>query len=111
MKIRRKLWLLAGVAAVTAMTSPARSDRFPKLNVAPLCHVITDRSNLQLGFDTVTFDECMKAEQKDRQTMINEWPTFSSSDRKPCIAEVTTTGVSRTYLKIEGGSRSAIRGG
>jgi hypothetical protein len=43
----------------------ARSDRFPKLNVAPLCHGITDQSALQLGFRTVTFDECMKAEQEE----------------------------------------------
>jgi hypothetical protein len=72
----------------------ARSDRFPKLNVAPLCHGITDQSALQLGFRTVTFDECMKDEQEDRQTMIKEWSTFSSSDKQHCIAEATMGGES-----------------
>jgi hypothetical protein len=80
--------------ALLGGTLEARSDRFPKLNVAPLCHGITDQSTLQLGFRTVTFDECMKAEQEDRQTMIKEWSTFSSSDRQHCIAEATTGGES-----------------
>ena len=72
----------------------ARSDRFPKLNVAPLCHGITDQSTLQLGFRTVTFAACMKAEQEDRQTMIKEWSTFSSNDKQHCIAEATMGGES-----------------
>jgi hypothetical protein len=72
----------------------AHPDRFPKLNVAPLCHGITDQSTLQLGFRTVTFDQCMKAEQEDRQTMIKEWSTFSSSDKQHCIAEATMGGES-----------------
>jgi hypothetical protein len=72
----------------------ARSDRFPKLNVAPLCHAITDKSTLQLGFRTVTFAECMKAEQEDRQTMIKEWSTFLPSERQGCVAEATMGGES-----------------
>jgi hypothetical protein len=36
----------------------------------------------------------MKAEQEDRQTMINEWSTFSSSQRQHCIAEATMGGES-----------------
>jgi hypothetical protein len=72
----------------------ARSDRFPKLNVVPLCHGITDQSTLQLGFRTVTFAACMKAEQEDRQTMIKEWSTFSSNDKQHCIAEATMGGES-----------------
>jgi hypothetical protein len=36
----------------------------------------------------------MKAEQEDRQTMIKEWSTFSSSDRQHCIAEATMGGES-----------------
>jgi hypothetical protein len=88
---------LAAVIVLLALLGgslSARSDRFPKLNVAPLCHGITDQSTLQLGFRTVTFDECMKAEQEDRQTMINEWSTFSSSQRQHCIAEATMGGES-----------------
>ena len=88
---------LAVVLVLSALLSgglSARSDRFPKLNVAPLCHGITDQSTLQLGFRTVTFADCMKAEQEDRQTMIKEWSTFSSNDKQHCIAEATMGGES-----------------
>jgi hypothetical protein len=74
--------------------SPARSDQYPLLNVTPLCHALTDQSTLQLGLRDVSFDECMKAEQSDRQTMINEWSTFSADDRRHCIAEATMGGES-----------------
>jgi hypothetical protein len=93
---------LAAVLVLSAFLGgslSARSDGFPKLNVAPLCHGITDKSTLQLGFQTVTFDECMKAEQEDRQTMIKEWSTFSSSGKRLCIAEATTGGVS-SYTEL-----------
>jgi hypothetical protein len=73
---------------------PARSDEYPTLNVAPLCHGITDQSTLQEGLRSVTFDECLKAEQSDRETMIKEWPTFSSDDRRHCVAEATMGGES-----------------
>jgi hypothetical protein len=72
----------------------ARSDQYPVLNVAPLCHGITEQSTLQLGLGTVTFKDCMKGEQEDRQTMINEWSTFSAEDKRHCIAEVTMGGES-----------------
>jgi len=73
--------------------SPARSEVYPILNVAPLCHSLTDRSNLQLGLRNVSFDDCMKAEHADRETMIKEWSTFSADDKRHCIAGVTMGGV------------------
>jgi hypothetical protein len=77
-----------------ASVLPARSDEYPTLNVAPLCHGITDQSTLQEGLRSVTFDECLKAEQGDRETMIKEWPTFSSDDKRHCVAEATMGGES-----------------
>src|SRR5262249_61330981 len=56
-------------AAFSFSISPARSDQYPVLNVAPLCHGLTDRSNLQLGLRDVSFDACMKAEQVDRESI------------------------------------------
>jgi hypothetical protein len=94
--------LLAAILVLLAFMGgnlSARSDRFPKLNVAPLCHGITDQSTLQLGFQTVTFDECMKAEQEDRQTMIKEWSTFLPSERQHCISEATMGGES-SYTEL-----------
>ena len=74
--------------------SPARSDQYPLLNATPLCHALTDQSTLQLGLRDVSFDDCMKAEQSDRETMISEWSTFSADDRRHCIAEATMGGES-----------------
>jgi hypothetical protein len=73
---------------------PARSDDYPTLNVAPVCHGITNQSDLQAGFREVSFDQCVKAEQVDRETMIKEWSTFSAEDRRHCIAEATMGGES-----------------
>jgi hypothetical protein len=42
----------------------------------------------------VTFDECVKAEQADRETMIKEWSTYSADDKRHCIAEATMGGES-----------------
>jgi hypothetical protein len=77
------------VVALGFSISSARSDQYPVLNVAPLCHAPTHRSSLQLGVRDVSFDDCMKAEQNDRQTMINEWSTFFQQ---------TTGGVSEATM-------------
>jgi len=82
------------LGAVGVSSAAARSDGYPTLDVAPLCHGITDQSDLQLGFGNVTFDECMKAEQEDRETMIKEWAGFTADDRTHCIAEATMGGES-----------------
>ena len=73
---------------------PARSDEYPTLDVKPLCRGITNQSSLQEGLRSVTFDECLKAEQADRETMIKEWSTFSADDKRHCIAEATMGGES-----------------
>jgi hypothetical protein len=85
--------LFAG-AAFALSISVARTDQYPTLNVAPLCHGITEQSDLQEGFRKVTFDECIKAEQEDRKAMIKEWPTFSAAERRQCVAEATMGGES-----------------
>jgi hypothetical protein len=93
---------LAAVLVLPALLGgslSARSDRFPKLNVAALCHASTNQSTLKFGFRTMTFDECMKAEQEDRQTMIKEWSTFLPSDRQHCITEATMGGES-SYTEL-----------
>jgi hypothetical protein len=81
-------------ATLAASISAASADQYPTLNVVPICHGITQQSDLQGGFGDVTFDQCMKAEQEDRQAMIKEWSTFSAADRAHCIAEATMGGES-----------------
>jgi len=94
--MRRGVWIstLALVLVATGAISVARSDQYPVLNVAPLCHGIVGQSSLQEGLGSVTFDECMKAEQVDRETMIKEWSTFSSDDKTHCVKEATMGGSS-----------------
>ena len=67
--------------------SPTRSDEYPTLNVVPLCHGIVDQSSLEEGLPSVTFDDCVKAEQADRDAMIKEWSTFSSQDALHCRSD------------------------
>jgi hypothetical protein len=75
---------------------PAQSDEFPVLNVLPLCHGIISQGDapLQAGDRSVTLEECLKAEQVDRETMIKEWSQFSGADKKHCITEATMGGES-----------------
>jgi hypothetical protein len=54
------------LAALGFSVSAARSDQYPTLNTAPVCHGIRDQSDLQEGLRSVTFDQCMQAEQVDR---------------------------------------------
>jgi hypothetical protein len=82
----------------TPVTS-TRSDEYPTLNVAPMCHGITNQSDLQEGLRKVSFDQCIQAEQVDRETMIKEWSTFSADDKRHCIALATTGGES-SYTEL-----------
>jgi hypothetical protein len=82
------------LAALSGSICLARSDEYPTLNVLAVCRGIANQSSLREGLGTLTFDQCMQSEQTDRQKMINEWSTFSSVDKKHCIAEATTGGES-----------------
>lgn len=82
------------IALLVMAGSSARSDNIPVLNVKPLCHGITNQSSLQEGFRGVTYNECIKAEQGDREQIAKEWSTFSSSDKQHCTAEATMGGES-----------------
>jgi hypothetical protein len=81
-----------GYLAVSVL--PTRSDDYPTLNVAPVCHGIVEQSDLEAGLRSVNFDQCLKEEQVDRETMIKEWSTFTADDRRHCVAESTMGGES-----------------
>jgi hypothetical protein len=50
-----QIWLVAvALAALGVSVSTARSDQYPTLNTAPVCHGITDQSDLQEGLRNVT---------------------------------------------------------
>ena len=82
------------LAALGVSVSVAWSDQYPTLNVAPVCHGISQQSDLEAGLRQTSFDQCMQGEQTDRETMIKEWSSFSGDDRRHCIAEATMGGSS-----------------
>jgi hypothetical protein len=47
----------------------------------------------------VTFDQCIQAEQDERDAMIKQWSTFSADDKRHCIAEATMGGDS-SYTEL-----------
>ena len=79
--------------------SAARSDQYPTLNTAPVCHGITEQSDLETGLFQTSFDQCMKEEQAVRDTMIKEWAGFASDDKTHCVAEATMGGDS-SYTEL-----------
>jgi hypothetical protein len=97
--ISRYTALATVLAALGLSASPTRSDEYPTLNVAQVCHGITNQSDFQEGLGTVSFDQCAQAEQDDRDTMIKEWSAFSADDKRHCIAEATVGGES-SYTEL-----------
>ena len=73
---------------------PARADNVPVLHIDELCRGIVSQSTDPLagGEPTVTFEQCMTAEQDDRAQLKKEWPTFSAADKKHCVAEAQMGG-------------------
>jgi hypothetical protein len=77
----------------------ARSDGYPTLDVAPVCHGITEQSDLEAGLFQTSFDQCIKAEQATREQIIKQWSQFSADERRHCIAEATMGGES-SYTEL-----------
>lgn len=90
---------LIGLALLSFSISHARSDQYPVLNVAPVCHGIANQSGLEAGLGSTTFDACIKGEQETREAMIKEWPTFNSDDMAHCKTE-TTMGGESSYTEL-----------
>jgi hypothetical protein len=90
---------IAVLASLAFSVSPTRSDQYPTLNVAPVCHGIAEQSDLEAGLRQTNSEQCVKAEQVDRETMIKEWDTFSADDRRHCVAEATMGGES-SYTEL-----------
>jgi hypothetical protein len=87
------------LAALGISVSAARSDQYPTLNTAQVCHGITEQSDLEAGLRAQNFDQCMQAEQTTREQMVKQWSQFSADDRRHCIAEATMGGDS-SYTEL-----------
>jgi hypothetical protein len=97
--ILRYVAVAVALAALGVSVSAARSDQYPTLNTAQVCHGITNQSDLQAGLANESFDQCMKAEQATREQMIKQWSQFSAGDRRHFIAESTMGGDS-SYTEL-----------
>lgn len=91
------------VAMLTIGSQPlwGRSDQVPNLDVKKLCRGIASQSSdpMAQNYPIVSFDRCMQAEREDRGQLIKEWPTFSSDDKRHCVAEATMGGES-SYTEL-----------
>jgi len=87
------------LAALGVSVSAARSDQYPTLNTAQVCHGITEQSDLEAGLRAENFDQCMKDEQNVRDTLIKEWAGFYPDDRRHCVDEATMGGES-SYTEL-----------
>ena len=96
---RQYMAVAVTLAALGASVSAARSNEYPTLNVAPVCHGIVEQSDLEAGLRATNFDQCIKAEQDNREQIIKEWSQFSADDRRHCIAESTMGGES-SYTEL-----------
>ena len=84
----RSFFVAAAAAAVllTAIQS-ARSQAVPDLNVDPVCHGIAQQAGnpSEKGGPDLAFSQCVQSEQAMRQKLVNEWSTFSPSEKSNCI--------------------------
>jgi hypothetical protein len=93
-------WIGSMFALAIAIPS-ARADDVPVLHVEQICHGIVNQSgdSLSAGDPKVAFSQCMDAEQKDRETLVKEWPNFAADDKRHCTAE-TTMGGESSYTEL-----------
>jgi hypothetical protein len=94
--VQRLLMTFVLVVFLPMQILPARSDEVPVLNVKPLCRGIVSQSDtpLEAGTQSVTIEQCLQAEQVDRESIKREWSTFSASDKIHCTAEAKMGGES-----------------
>ena len=101
MTIRSFSVIVVALLGTAWLSQSARSDEVPNLDVKQLCVGIASQSTDSLagGYPKVDFDRCMSAEQEDRDQLKKAWPTFSSDDKKHCVAEAKMGGES-SYTEL-----------
>jgi hypothetical protein len=94
--MHRVLMTCSSAILLTMAIAPAHADEVPVLDVLPLCRGIVSQAAapLEAGTQSMTVQQCMDAEQVDRDTTKKEWSTFSASDKGHCVAEARMGGES-----------------
>ena len=82
-QVHIRLTLSAAAFAAVFSILPAWADDIPTLHVEQVCHGIVNQSgdSLTAGDPKVAFNQCMDAEQADRDALSKEWSTFNSDGR------------------------------
>jgi hypothetical protein len=94
--ILRQLLIVTAVSCLFAWPSLlAHAAGVPQLNVAPMCHGISDQGAdpLQAGDPNVSFKQCMDSETVDKATLEKEWGQFSTNDKQHCTNEARMGGL------------------
>jgi hypothetical protein len=89
------------IFALALVALPARADDIPTLHVEQVCHGIVNQSgdSLTAGDPKVQFQQCMDAEQADREALAKEWSTFNADDKRHCTDESRMGGDS-SYTEL-----------
>jgi hypothetical protein len=87
------------LAALCLSGLSARSDDIPTLDVNPVCHGIAMQGELEAGLQQTSFQQCVQSEQAVREEVKKEWSTFSTADKRHCVALANTGGES-SYTEL-----------
>jgi hypothetical protein len=83
----RRLVMIAAFSIPAAASVPAAgAGALPAIDVKKSCET-SEKSLVQIfGNETrITVDNCLRQEQGARQTIIDNWATYSTSDRQHCL--------------------------
>jgi hypothetical protein len=86
MFFKRLVVIAAFSAQAAASVLAAGAGALPAIDVRKSCEM-SEKSLVQIfGKETfITVDNCLRQEQGARQTIIDNWPTYSASDRQHCL--------------------------
>jgi hypothetical protein len=96
---------LVAVVALSTIVAPilsVRADEIPTLNIEPLCRgIVSQGSDPGAGSEPkLAFQNCMEAERADHARLKKEWSTFSSDDKRHCVALSVMDGGESSYSEL-----------
>jgi hypothetical protein len=88
----------AGLSVVWALafapTVPAAAQRIPQFDMTANCRAVALRA-IPVG----DVDACLGTEQRAREQLAREWPSFASADKSHCL-ELARLGGEPTYTEL-----------
>jgi len=83
------------------ITTPARSDDVPVLNVDPICRGIAQQAATpsERGGPDLTFNDCISSEREVRTELVKQWSSFSAGDKGHCV-RLAKVGGESSYTEL-----------